>query len=93
MKQGRAAGAFTQRAERTDVVDMGVRVHEVPRPQSVCVEVLRDLRDVVTAVDDDRFAADRIAEHGAVAVQHPDRERLDDHWGGAIAKSRYWRSK
>ena len=89
MQERRAADALAQRSDRADVIDVGVRVDEVAGAQPVRLEPLRDLRNVIAAVDHDRLAAGGIAEHRAVAGEHPDRERFDDHGGGSIAKSRY----
>ena len=86
VQQARAAAAFAQRAQRADVIEVRVRVKQVARPQAVPREPHRDCVDVVTAVDDDRFAAFRVAENRAVAREHADREGLDDH--NSILKSR-----
>ena len=67
VQEARTAAALAQRPERTDMVEVRVRVQQVARPQRVGSEARGDSRDVVAAVDHDRLSAGRITENRAVA--------------------------
>jgi len=68
------ADAFSQYAQRSDVIEVRVRVHEILRAKLVLFENGCDAFDVVTAVYDDRFSARLVAQNAAVATQWPDGE-------------------
>ena len=79
MQQTARARSFAQIAERADMVDVRVRVHEVGRANAESVEPSHDALDLVAAVDDDRLAARLVGDDRAVAAERSDREMFDDH--------------
>ncbi len=87
MQQAFAADTFAQHAERADVIEMRMRVHEIFRTKLVLFEKARDPLDVVTAVDDDRFTRCFVTEDAAIAPERSDRKVQRDH-GMSIPKSR-----
>ena len=62
-----------------DVIDMRVRDDDGFDAQRVAREDLQDLGNVVAGIDNDGFARLLVAENGAVALQHSDRQNFVNH--------------
>ena len=79
------AGDALERDGSAHVVDVGVGDDDLLEGELVGGEAGEDFGDVFAGVDDDRFARGFVAEDGAVAAQHPDREGFKNHGAGSRA--------
>lgn len=73
MHEDGRAGVLMELAEAADVVDVSVRADDGFDGQPMTTEELEDARDFVARIDDQCFARDGIADDGAIALQHTDR--------------------
>ena len=96
MEADRRSRGFLDRPRAGDVVEVRVRVDEGDGHELCRFESAQDALGLVARIDDDRLARNRIREHRAVALQRPDRKRLDDrlraHGFTATTVSTSWRS-
>lgn len=70
MHQDGSAGETVQFAETADVVDVRVSADDGFHGELVAGEQVHDAADLIAGVDDQSFARERIADDGAIALQH-----------------------
>jgi hypothetical protein len=75
---GRAGGLLQLRGA-ADVIDMCVRDDDGFDAQRVAPEDFQDLGDVVAGIDNDGCVRLLVAEDGAVALEHSDRQNFMNH--------------
>ncbi len=64
------ARVLAEFAEAADVVNVGVRTYDGFDGETMAAEEFEDARDFVAWINDESFAADGIADDGAIALQH-----------------------
>ena len=72
MHQDGSAGVLAELAETADVIDVGVGADDGFYGETMAAEEFEDAGNFVARVDDQSFARDRIADDGAIALQHSD---------------------
>jgi len=70
MHQNGSAGVLPKLAEAADVINVGMRADDGFNGQAVAAEKFEDAGDFVAGVDDESFAAGRVADDGAITLQH-----------------------
>ena len=81
------SGEMVELGQAADVVDVGVGADDGFCGKAVATEELEDAADFVTGIDDDGLARNGIADDGAIALQHADRNGdLDDAVGIGIER-------
>src|SRR5580698_3622994 len=75
----RSARKCPQLLRPADVIDMRVRDHDRFNSQAMAIEDFDDFGNLVSGIDHDRLAAGFVADHGAVASQHSNRQSLVNH--------------
>ncbi len=75
----RSAGQSAELVGTANVIDMGVGDHDHLHAEGVALQNRHDLADVVTGVDNDCLMGGFIADHGAIAFEHPHRQNRMDH--------------
>jgi hypothetical protein len=71
MHEYRRARVAMQLAKTSNVIDMRVRAYDGFNGKFVTTEQVQDTIDFVTRIDHQRLAANRIADDGAITLQHP----------------------
>ena len=79
MKQAGSASPFVHFAERSDVIDVRMRMDQMLRANAQRIEASENAFRLGTAVDDDRLAGGRIGNDRAGAGEGAEREMLDDY--------------
>src|SRR5476649_1960615 len=73
------AGDPLQICHAADMIDMRVRRDDRSDGQSMFGERGFDAADIVAGIDDHSALGLLVSKNDAIALQHPDREMLDDH--------------
>src|SRR5246127_1193912 len=76
----RSACVLVKLGEAADMANVGVSADDGLNVEFVPAEKIEDALDLITRVDDNRFAGDRIADDGTVALKHAHRQLDIDHF-------------
>lgn len=80
--QDRRARDAMELGESANVVDVGVSADDRQNLEVMTADDFEDSINVVTGIDDDGFACFRVAQNGAVALQHAHGNDFVDEFGG-----------
>ena len=85
MHEHRRARVLVELAQTAHVIDMRVGADNGLYSELVTAEEVQNAIDFIAGINDQRFARDRIADDGAIALQHAHGDGdVDQPFGGGI---------